>query len=343
MRARSRRRSPDSAAHTRTSQGPWALALRRLRRDRAGQIFGSVSLLILLALLAAPLYASHVADTTPNENHLTDTTVIDGEPTFVVSLEGVPIGPTWEGSYFLGADENGRDLMVRVLYGARNSLAVGAGAVLLTVLLAVPLALAAGYRRGKTDAVIGRLFDLLWSVPALLMGVLLSTSLTLHGVDVGPFQIGSGSKLIPILVIGLVYVPYIARPLRGQVLALREQPFVDAARASGMRPSALMASELVPHLWSTLLVLATLLLVYAVALEVALSFLGAGINPPEPSLGTLIDSGLDRRDVMFAPHLLLAPCIALVLVVAALSGFAEALRRALDPHGTLGAYKGGAN
>jgi peptide/nickel transport system permease protein len=224
--------------------------------------------------------------------------------------------------------------MVRLLYGARASLAIGGGAVLLSVLLAVPLALAAGYRRGRTDAVISRLFDLLWSFPALLLGALLSTALTLHGVDVGPFEVGSGSKLIPVVVIGLVYVPYVARPVRGQVLALREQQFMDAARASGMRPAAVMASELVPHLWSTLLVLSTLLLVNAVALEVALSFLGAGINPPEPSLGTLIDAGLDN--VERSPHLLLAPSITLVLIVLSLSGLAEGLRRALDPRGALG-------
>lgn len=305
-----------------------------MRRDRAAVVFGSVFLLILLALLAAPLYASEIAQTTPEENHLPDITVIDGRPTYVVSLDGEPIGPTWQRSFFLGADENGRDLMVRLLYGARASLAIGGGAVLLSVLLAVPLALAAGYRRGRTDAVISRLFDLLWSFPALLLGALLSTALTLHGVDVGPFEVGSGSKLIPVVVIGLVYVPYVARPVRGQVLALREQQFMDAARASGMRPAAVMASELVPHLWSTLLVLSTLLLVNAVALEVALSFLGAGINPPEPSLGTLIDAGLDN--VERSPHLLLAPSITLVLIVLSLSGLAEGLRRALDPRGALG-------
>jgi peptide/nickel transport system permease protein len=334
MRTRSRRRLPGSPGPTRASRGPWALALGRLRRDRAALAFGSLCVLILLVLLAAPLYASRIAHTTPSENHLTDTTVIDGKPTYVLALDGVPIGPTWRRSYFLGADENGRDLMVRLLYGARASLAIGVGAVLVSVLLAVPLALAAGFRRGRTDAVISRLFDLLWSFPALLLGALLSTALTLHGVDVGPFEIGSGSKLIPVAVIGLVYVPYVARPVRGQVLALREQQFIDAARASGMRPVAVMASELVPHLWSTLLVLATLMLVNAVALEVALSFLGAGINPPEPSLGTLIDAGLDN--VERSPHLLLAPSIALVLIVLSLSGLAEGLRRALDPHGVLG-------
>jgi peptide/nickel transport system permease protein len=288
---------------------------------------------ILLALLAAPLYASEVAHTTPSENHLTDQTVVDGQPTDVVSIEGVPIGPTWDSAYFLGADENGRDLMVRLLYGARASLTVGTGAVVLSLLIAIPLALLAGYRRGRTDAVITRLFDLLWSFPALLLGVLLSTALSIRGIDFGPIRVGSGSRLIPIVVIGLVYVPYVARPLRAQVLVLREQPFVDAARAAGMRPLALTFSELMPHLWATLLVLSMLVLVHAVGLEVALSFLGAGIDPPAPSLGTLIDAGLN--DVVLSPHLLLAPSVALVLIMLSLSGLAEGLRRALDPRGAL--------
>src|SRR4051812_42830320 len=237
MRTRSRPRSPGSAGDSPRSAGPWTLALRRLRHDPSALVFGALFVLILLAILAAPLYASEVAHTTPSENHLTDTTVVDGEPTNVISLDGVPIGPTWQSEYFLGADGNGRDLMVRLLYGARASIAVGAGAVALSLLLAIPLGLAAGYRRGRTDAIISRLFDLLWSFPALLLGALLSTALTLHGIDVGPVEIGSGSKVIPILVIGLVYVPYAARPLRGQVLSLREQQFIEAARAAGMRTS----------------------------------------------------------------------------------------------------------
>jgi peptide/nickel transport system permease protein len=305
-----------------------------LRRDRAALVFFALFILITLAILAAPLYASQVAHTTPAENHLTDRIVVDGKKVYVLSLEGIPIGPTWQGEYFLGADNNGRDLMVRVLYGARASVLVGAGAVVLSFLLGIPLALAAGYLRGRTDAVITRVFDLLWSFPALLLGVLLSTALTIRGVVIGPFSVGSGSRLIPISVIGLVYVPYIARPLRGQVLTLREQPFLEAARASGMRAPAIMRSEVLPHLWTTLIVLTPILMVNAVTLEVALSFLGAGISPPDPSLGTLIEDGLDK--IANSPHLLLAPSIALILIVLTLNGLAEGLRRALDPHGELG-------
>jgi peptide/nickel transport system permease protein len=287
----------------------------------------------VLAVLTAPLYASQVAHTTPSENHLTDQTVIDGEPTDVVSLEGIPIGPTWQEEYFLGADENGRDLAVRLLYGARTTLLIGGGAVLLTVLLAVPLGLAAGYLGGRTDALISRLLDLLWSFPALLLGVLLSTAINISGAQIGPVTISSGSKLIPVVVIGVVYVPYVTRPLRGQVMALRGQPFIEAARAGGMRPARLMVSELLPHLLSTIIVLSTLLFVNAVVLEAALSFLGAGVNPPEPSLGVLIAAGLN--DAVLSPHLLLAPSIALIAIVLSLSGLAEGMRRALDPRGAV--------
>jgi peptide/nickel transport system permease protein len=297
-------------------------------------VFGTLCALIVLVVLAAPLYASQIAHTTPSENHLTERTLVDGKQTNIISLGGIPIGPTWHGSYLLGADANGRDVAVRLLYGARTTLAIGGGAVLLTLLLAVPLALAAGYLGGRTDALISRLLDLIWSFPALLLGALLSTAISLTGAQIGPITISSGSKLIPVVVIGLVYVPYMTRPLRGRVLALRGQPFIEAARSTGMRPVRVMASELLPHLWTTIIVVSTLLFVNAIVLEAALSFLGAGVNPPEPSLGVLIAAGLDS--VVLSPHLLLAPSIALVVIVLALSGLAEGLRRALDPRAALG-------
>jgi peptide/nickel transport system permease protein len=296
--------------------------------------YGVAFALIVLTFLAAPLYASQIAGTTPEANHLSGVITLDGKRTYVVSLQGVPIGPTWQRQYFLGADENGRDLMVRLLYGGRTSLLIGACALALTLLLATPLALAAGYFGGRTDSVVSRLLDVIWSFPALLLGVMLSTALSLSGAQIGPITIEAGAKVIPITVIGLVYVPYMARPLRGQVLALRGQLFVDAARSCGMSPARVMFSELLPHLWTTVLVLAPLLFANAIVLESALSFLGAGVPAPEPSFGVLIEAGLD--DVVLSPHLLLVPCIALVLVVLSLSGVADALRRAFDPHGKLG-------
>jgi peptide/nickel transport system permease protein len=314
---------------------PAALALRRFRRDRAAVSYTVLFLVLLLSFLAAPLYARHVAGTTPEENHLSDVITVDGKRKNVVSIDAQPIGPTWEQKYFLGADENGRDLAVRLLYGGRTSLFIGACALVLTVLLATPLALAAGYFGGRTDSFVSRLLDLIWSFPALLLGVMLSTALALSGAQIGPITIEAGAKVVPIAVIGLVYVPYIARPLRGQVMSLRGQLFVEAARAAGLNPLRVMAQELLPHLWTTVLVLTPLLFANAIVLESALSFLGAGVAAPEPSFGVLISQGLGN--VILAPHLLLVPCIALVLVVLSLSGVADGLRRAYDPHGALGA------
>lgn len=320
------------------------MALRRIRADRWAVASGALLLLLVCLALAAPLWANYVADTTYSETHLSESIEIDGQQTDVVSLIGVPIGPTWRPAFFLGADETGRDLMVRLLYGLRVTLLISLGALALTLALALPLSLAAGYFRGRVDTVISRLLDLIWSFPALLLGVLLGTALTLKGADLGPITIAGDSKVIPILVIGLVYVPYIARPLRAQVLALRERQFVEAVRAAGASPMQVMRTELLPHLWSSVLVLATVLLANAVVLESALSFLGAGVGPPEPSLGTLIADGVEPGQggraagpgaAGLAPHLFVVPCVVLVLVVLSLSGLAEGLRRALDPRRSL--------
>lgn len=158
--------------------------------------------------------------------------------------------------------------------------------------------------------------------------------MNLYGFELGPIRLEAGSFVIPIAVIGIVYVPYLARPLRGEVLALREQRFVEAARACGLGPVRIMLTELLPHLWAGILVLAPLLFANAVVLESALSFLGAGVQPPHPSFGTLIADGVS--EVALSPHLLLAPCVALTLVVLSLGGFGDGVRRAVDPHRRLG-------
>ena len=307
--------------------------LRRLRRAPGAVAATALLIALLVAFLTAPLYADHVAGTTPSETHLSDRIEVDGEPTNVVSLTGVPIGPTWGAEFLLGADETGRDVMVRVLYGARTTLEIAFASVLVTLMLSVPLALVAGYFRGTADAVIGRLLDLIWSFPALLLGLMLGTVLSLRGVEIGPLTIESGSRLIPITVIGVVFIPYLARPLRGRVQVLSEHQFAEAARASGAGAVRVMVSELLPHLWPMLLVLSTVLFANAVVLESALSFLGAGVSPPEPSLGNLIKAGVDA--IYLSPHLLIVPCVALALIVLSLSGLAEGMRRAIDPRSDL--------
>ena len=308
---------------------PFKLGLRRLRRNKVALAFGVLFLVLVCMCLAAPLWADHVAHTGPLENHLSDTTIVDGKETNVVGLDGVPIGPTYNGEYFLGADDNGRDIMVRLLYGGRNSLMIGVTAALMTTLLSVVLGLLAGFLGGKVDTGIRTLLDIIWSFPVIILGVALGVSLALGGLKLGPIEIAGDSLLIPVLVIGVVYVPYMARPVRGQVLALREKEFVEAARAQGASSLRIMFSEILPNLASTILVFSTLLIANAVLLEAALSFLGAGVRPPEPSWGTMIDSGVDR--ISTGPHLAIVPGIMLILTVLSLNVFGDGVRDALDP------------
>ncbi len=309
--------------------GPWRLGLRRLRRNKVAIGFGVLFVLLVLSCLGAPLWADHVAHTGPNTNHLSDTIKVDGKTTNVVGLDGVPIGPTWSGEFLLGADPNGRDIMVRLLYGGRNSLMIGVAAALITTMLSIVLGTISGYFRGWPDVAIRSLLDVIWSFPVIILGVALGVALALGGLKVGPLSVSGDSLAIPILIIGVVYVPYMARPVRGQVLSLREKEFVEAARAQGAGPLRIMFTEVLPNLASTILVFFTLLIANAVLLESALSFLGAGVRAPNPSWGTMIDDGVDR--IATAPHLAIVPGVMLVLTVLSLNVFGDGVRDALDP------------
>src|SRR5215217_2813804 len=312
--------------------GPWKLGLRRLRRNKVALLFGLIFVLLVVSCALAPVWADKVAKTTPTANHLSDVIKVDGKDKNVVGLDGVPIGPQWlkaDGKFFLGADRNGRDIMVRLLYGGRNSLMIGITAAFMTTILSIVLGLVSGYFRGVADTVIRALLDVLWSFPVIILGVAPGVALALGGLKLGPIHLAGDSLAIPIFIVGLVYVPYMARPVRGQVLSLREKEFVEAARAQGAGPFRIMFSEVVPNLASTILVFFTLLIANAILLEAALSFLGAGVQPPNQSWGTMIDEGIDR--IATAPHLTVVPGLMLVLTVLSLNVFGDGVRDALDP------------
>ena len=284
-------------------------------------------------MLAAPLWASHVAHTGPDTTHTTEKITVDGERREVVSPDGASIGPVWfgaDGRFFLGADGRlGRDEMVRLMYGGRTSLLIGVAAALITTFLAVVLGLLAGYHRGWTDSVISRAMDIVWAFPVLLLGIALGTALAVGGLQIGPLSISSGSIWIPILIIGFVYTPYMARPLRGEVLALREKEFVEAAVAQGAGPLRVMFGELLPNLWSRIIVLFTLSIANNMLLESALSFLGAGVQPPASSWGAMISTGTEL--IYSAPLLTIIPGTMIVLTVLSLNVFGDGLRDAIDP------------
>jgi peptide/nickel transport system permease protein len=310
-------------------RSPWYLAWMRLRRNKFALGFGVLFIAIVMGCLAAPLWADHVAHTGPNQNHITDKVMRDGQETYVVSPDGTPIGPGLHGQYLLGADQNGRDVMVRLLYGGRTSIFVGALAAAVTTVLAVLVGLLCGYYRGWVDAVLSRIMDVIWAFPVLLLGIALGTTLALGGVKLGSLVVAGDSLWIPILIIGFVYVPYMARPIRGEILALREKEFVEAAVAQGKGPLRIMVSELLPNVASTLIVFFTLNIANNMLLESALSFLGAGVRPPNASWGTMIADGY--QNIYTAPHLTIVPGAMIALTVLALNVFGDGLRDALDP------------
>jgi peptide/nickel transport system permease protein len=320
--------SPFEGGQPTAGVSPGKLALRRLRRSKVSLAFGALFLVMVAISLAAPLWKD-VAKTGPFTNHVSEQITVGGKKKNVLSPDGKPIGPTWHSKFFLGADTNGRDIMVRLLYGGRNSLYIGVLAALITTALSVAIGLLAGYFRGWVDAVIARSLDVVWAFPVILLGVALGTALALGGLKIGPLSIQGDSKMIPTLIIAVVYVPYMARPIRGEVLSLREREFVEAARAQGAGAFRIMFSELMPNLATTIIVFFPLMVANAILLESALSYLGAGVRPPEPSWGTMIGDGVTR--IITAPHLAIAPGIMLVLTVLALNVFGDGVRDALDP------------
>ena len=315
-------------------RSPWSLAWRRLRRNKVALAFLALFVLIVIYCLAAPYWATHVAHTGPDQEHLTAKITVDGKKKDVVSPTGIPIGPQFlkaDGKYFFGADQNGRDVMVRLMYGGRVSLFIGIVSALLTTILAVVFGMIAGYNRGWADAVISRAMDVIWAFPVLLLAIGLGTALATSGsgLNVGPISIPDNSLWIPILIIGFVYVPYLARPIRGQVMALRQKEFVEAAEAQGAGPWRIMFSEVLPNLTSTIIVFLPLAVANAILLEAALSFVGAGVRAPETSWGTMIAEGIET--ITSAPHQTIVPGLMLVITVLGLNVFGDAVRDAFDP------------
>jgi peptide/nickel transport system permease protein len=304
--------------------GPYELAWRRLRRNRVSLAFGVLFLLLVVLCLLAPVYSHDIARIGPDTQNYTIT--VGNKVENIINQVGIPIGPTWQlHHYFLGADDLGRDVAVRLLYGGRNSLEIGAVATLMTMFLATICGLLAGYFRGFTDGIISRVLDVIWAYPAVLLGIVLGTVLEVHGL--GPFH---GTTLLSTaIVIGFVYVPYVAKPIRAQVLALRDREFVDAARQQGLSHVRIMATEILPNLASTIIVFIPLMLANAILTEAGLTYLGAGVQPPNASWGTMISDGINTIPAGF--HNVLIPGIMLVLAVLSINVFGDGLRDALDP------------
>ena len=321
-------------------RSPWELASRRLLRNKLALAALALFLLIVAVSLAAPLYAHHVSHTDPFASNISGTIQLNGKTVQVIQQGGgklglgeTPIGPTWQGQYFIGADAQGRDVAARVLYGGRASLFIGVGSALLACFIAMVMALVAGYVGGATDFALSRLMDLIWAFPLYLLAISLATVLLARPSDkplkIGFITVQPSSLWIPLVIIGLVYVPYVYRPIRGQVLSLREKEFGEAAIAQGAGSFRIVFREVLPNVLSTVIVLLPLMIATTILTESALSYLSIGVQPPKASWGTIIQDG---QSLLYTrPWVAIAPGIMIVLTVLALNVFGDGLRDALDP------------
>ncbi|NGM45855.1 ABC transporter permease [Rhodobacter sp. SGA-6-6] len=322
-------------------RGPWRRVLQGLLASPTAVISAALLALIVVATLLAPVYAKQVSGTDPFRSGLSAKIKIDGKPVPVMqqSTEGLglgvtPIGPTWGPQYLLGADGQGRDVAARLLYGGQNSLLIAGASTVLCLLIAAIVGIAAGYLGGAVDGVLSNLIDMIWAFPVYLLAISLSIVMIGKSYAFGPFEISSGSLIVPILIIGLVYVPYVARPIRGRVLALNQSEFVMAARGLGIRPGRILWRHILPNVSTTLIVFAPMLMALNIVTESSLSFLSVGVQPPNASWGTILQDG---QTLLYSrPMVSLAPGLAIMVTVLLLNLFGDVLRDVLDPKSARG-------
>jgi peptide/nickel transport system permease protein len=292
-------------------RGPWRLAWERLRRDPVAIASAVTLVLIAVAAVAAPAVA-HAIGHGPDDQY----------PTIGLTPAGLPVGPSR--TFLLGTDNLGRDLLVRILYGARISLMVGVVATVLATVAGVVVGLAAGYLGGPADLVLSRFMDMVLSFPYLLLAIAL-------------VSVFGSSLTISMLVIAFFSWAAIGRVVRGQALSIREKEYVEASWSVGSGAMRVMFVDILPNLLAPVLVLATLLVPAAIVFEATLSFLGLGVPPPTPTWGGMLSDSLAFYQVAW--WFPLFPGLALLATTLAFNLLGDSVRDALDP--TAGRAGGG--
>ena len=271
-------------------------ALRRLARNKAAVL--SIGMLVLIVLVA--FIGPYFVPWGYSE----------------VDWSNIRKPPNFEAQHYLGTDQNGRDMLARVLQGTQMSLIVAAVATLVSVIIGVIYGAVAGYFGGRVDAIMMRIVDVMYALPYILFVIILVVMFGRNPV---------------LLFVGIGAIEWLtmARIVRGQTLTLKEREFVEAARASGAHPFTIIMRHIVPNLTGPVVIYATLTIPEIIIAESFLSYLGLGVQEPQTSLGTLISAGAPVAEVM--PWLLLAPAAVLVTMLFCLTYVGDGLRDALDP------------
>jgi peptide/nickel transport system permease protein len=284
------------------------------RRSRVAMVAAAVLLIILAGAVFAPCIAPH------DPFDLASVSLLDARnpPAWIA-------GGSWD--YPLGSDNLGRDVFSTILYGSRISLWVGFASILLAMVLGVGLGLVSGYVGGVTDAIIMRIAEIQLSFPAILIALLVDG--VMRGIVPREFQDNLAEDVL-ILSIGLSFWVQYARTVRGSTMVERGKEYVQAARVIGRHPLAIMLRHVLPNVMGPVLVIATINLALAIITEATLSFLGVGVPPTQPSLGTLIRIG---NDFLFSGEwwITIFPGLALVLLVLSVNLLGDWLRDALNP------------
>ena len=289
--------SPDAIQieHRSTWQDVW----QRFRRDK----FAVVGAVLILLLIAMAVFAPWIAPHDPTMQYE------DG-----ITMQGQPVGPS--AKFLLGTDPLGRDLLSRIIYGARVSLVIGVLANGFALVLGVVFGLAAGYFRGGTETFLMRATDVMMAFPIYLLAIALVSVL-------------KPSIWILILVIGIVYWTPMTRVIHGEVLSIREKEFVDAARLTGCSNARVLFRHILPHLVAVVIVYTSLGIATTILFESTLSYIGLGVQPPTPSWGQMISEG--QSYYLSAPHLVIYPGLAIMITVLAFNLVGDGLRDAFDP------------
>jgi peptide/nickel transport system permease protein len=281
----------------------WQLTWRRLRKDKVA-VASAVVIIVMIGLaIAAPLFAS-LTGHGPNEPF----------PNTGISADGLPTAPGH--TFWLGADEQGRDVFVRILYGARISLFVGIVTTVIATVLGVAVGLIAGYFGGFIDTVLARFIDAVLAFPYVVLGLSLA-------VVFGPS--------LPMVMVVITFFSWagISRIVRGQTLAIKEKEYIEAARSIGASPFRIMGFDILPNLMAPVLVLATLSVPAAIVFEATLSYLGLGVQPPTASWGNMLADAQNYDTVAW--WYVLFPAVALLITTLAFNLLGDGIRDAMDP------------